>query len=173
MASLSLELCAFRPSEGSLARGPSLFFGMSGTDTPWLGSYSIDWLIWHLKGHLAGVLLCRLAHQAPKGTWLGSYSVDRRIWHLKGHLGGVLLCRPAHLAPKGAPGWGPTLYSVPWAFDGPASLLFSCQCWLVGREGLWWWPHPLCLTQQYLLAPMAARLSSTGISHHNLLPHIP
>ena len=29
------------------------------------------------------------------------------------------------------------------------------------------------MTQQYLLASMAARLSSTGISHHNLLPHIP
>ena len=29
------------------------------------------------------------------------------------------------------------------------------------------------LTQQYRLASMAARLSSTGISHHDLLPHIP
>ena len=29
------------------------------------------------------------------------------------------------------------------------------------------------MTQQYRLASMAARLSSTGISHHNLLPHIP
>ena len=28
------------------------------------------------------------------------------------------------------------------------------------------------MTQQYRLASMAARLSSTGISHHNLLPHI-
>ena len=33
--------------------------------------------------------------------------------------------------------------------------------------------HPLCLTQQYHLASMAAWLSSTSISHHNLLPHIP
>ena len=31
---------------------------------------------------------------------------------------------------------------------------------------------PLHMTQQYHLASMAARLSSTGISHHNLLPHI-
>ena len=38
----------------------------------------------------------------------------------------------------------------------------------VGRER-----EPLCVTQQYRLASMAARLSSTGISHHNLLPHIP
>ena len=29
------------------------------------------------------------------------------------------------------------------------------------------------MTQQYLLASMAAWLSSTGISHHSLLPHIP
>ena len=28
-------------------------------------------------------------------------------------------------------------------------------------------------TQQYRLASMAAWLSSTGISHHDLLPHIP
>jgi len=29
------------------------------------------------------------------------------------------------------------------------------------------------MTQQYCLVSMAARLSSTGISHHSLLPHIP
>ena len=29
------------------------------------------------------------------------------------------------------------------------------------------------VTQQYRLASMAAWLSSTGISHHSLLPHIP
>ena len=39
-------------------------------------------------------------------------------------------------------------------------------------ERLWWWLHPLCMTQEYRLASMAAWLSSTGISHHNLLPHI-
>ena len=32
--------------------------------------------------------------------------------------------------------------------------------------------NPLRMTQQYRLASMAAQLSSTGISHHNLLPHI-
>ena len=41
------------------------------------------------------------------------------------------------------------------------------------RQGLWWWPHPLRMTQQYHLASMASWLSSTGISHDNLLPHIP
>ena len=32
---------------------------------------------------------------------------------------------------------------------------------------------PLCVTQQYHLASVAAWLSSTGISHHNLLLHTP
>ena len=63
--------------------------------------------------------------------------------------------------------------SVCQEFDGPASLLFRCQCWCVQRERLWWWLQPLCVTQQYRLASMAPWLSSTGISHHNLLPHIP
>ena len=63
--------------------------------------------------------------------------------------------------------------SVCQALDGPASLMFSCQCWCVGRERLWSWLHPIHMTQQYRLASMAAWLSSTGISHHNLLPHFP
>ena len=33
--------------------------------------------------------------------------------------------------------------------------------------------HLLGMTQQYLLAFMATQLSSSGISHHNLLPHTP
>ena len=33
--------------------------------------------------------------------------------------------------------------------------------------------YPLRMTQQYCLASMAAQLSSTGISHHSFLPHIP
>ena len=63
--------------------------------------------------------------------------------------------------------------SVRQTFDGPASLLFSCQCWPVGRERRWWWLHPLCVTQQFHLASIATWLSFTGMSHHNLLPHIP
>ena len=43
----------------------------------------------------------------------------------------------------------------------------------MGRERLWWYLHPLCMTQQYCLASMAAWLSSTDISHHDLLPYIP
>ena len=40
----------------------------------------------------------------------------------------------------------------------------------MGRERLWWWLHPLCVTQQYCLASVAAWLSSTGISYLSLLP---
>ena len=39
-------------------------------------------------------------------------------------------------------------------------------------ERQWWWLHA-CVAQQYGLASTAARPSSTGISPHNLLPHIP
>ena len=55
--------------------------------------------------------------------------------------------------------------SVCQVFDGPVSLLFSCGCWHVGKERLWWWLHCLHVTQQYYLASMAAQISSTGISH--------
>ena len=47
LASLSSYLSQFRHLEGSLAWGPSLLFG---TSAPWLGSYSVDWRIRHLKG---------------------------------------------------------------------------------------------------------------------------
>ena len=53
---------------------------------------------------------------------------------------------------------------------GPFSVVPACQqhkgaprCWCVGRKRLWWWLYPLWVTQQYRLASIAARLSSTGI----------
>ena len=56
--------------------------------------------------------------QALRGLpCLGFYSTDQA---LKGALGGVLLCS-----------------LMRQAFNGPASLLFSCQCWRVGGERLW------------------------------------
>ena len=58
-------------------------------------------------------------------------------------------------------------------FYVPASLLFRCQCRHVRGERLWWWVHLLHMTQQYRLASMATWLTSTGISHHSFLPHIP
>ena len=88
LTSLSLYLRPFRHLEVSLAWGPSLLFGTSGT---WRGPPS-----------------------------LRSYSLDLHFRHIKGPLGGVLLCSSVQSQ----------------VFDGPASLLFSCQCWSVGRERL-------------------------------------
>ena len=142
------------------------------------------------------VLLCCSAHQALWGhpcPCLGSYSVDQHSRHLKGHPGGVLLCRSARQALKGAPQVGvllcrsvstQALKGAPRV--GPCSVV-QCVRHLMGQplycsaasavcvdaERLWWWLHTLRVTQQYHLASMAARLSSTGISHHSLLPHIP
>ena len=88
---------------------------------------------------------------------LGLFSVVSCIRHIEGApLAGTLLCS--------------SVYQV---FGGPASLLFSCWCWYVGRERLWWWLHPLHVPQHYHLASMASWLSSTGFSHRDLLPHVP
>ena len=50
----------------------------------------------HRGTSLAGVLLCRLVHQAPEGApWVGSYSVVHCIRHLMGQ---PLYCSAAMLA---------------------------------------------------------------------------
>ena len=85
---------------------------------------------------------------------------------------GVLLCRPAHQAHRGPPLGGVLLCSpARQAFDGPASLLFSCQCCLWG-EAMVVAPPPT-RDSRSIVCFHGCRLSSTGISHHNLLPHIP
>ena len=71
----------------------------------------------------------------------------------RGVLGGVLLCS-----------------LVPQVVDGPGFLLFSCR---VGRERDHGDGSTLLVTQQYCLASMVTWLSSTCISRHDLLPHIP
>ena len=58
---------------------------------------------------------------------------------------GVLLCCLAHQAHRGVPLAGVLLWSsVHQAFDGPASLLFSCRCWHVGREAMVMAPPSTC-----------------------------
>ena len=113
---------------------------------------------WRSEGPFGQSFSVASTIQALRGlSCLGSYSVD---WHVK--------------ALKGAPWVGHLCSSVCQAIDGPASLLFSSRFWHVGRERLWCWLYPLHVTQLYHLASMAAWLSSsTGISHHNLLPYIP
>ena len=70
-------------------------------------------------------------------------------------LPGALLWCSAHQAHR-APVAGVLFYSsVYQARGGPASLLFSCWCWCLGRARLWWWLRPVCMTQQYRFASMA------------------
>ena len=77
-----------------------------------------------------------------------------------GILIGVLLCSSEHQSLKGAP----------WV--GSFSVV-QCIRHLMSQPIVQLPIHPLHMTQQYHLASMAAWLSATGISHHNLLPHIP
>ena len=53
-----------------------------------------------------------------------------------------------------------------------ASLLFSCWCWRVGREATVT-PPPPTQDSQCRLASTAASFSSTGLSPHDLLSHVP
>ena len=95
--------------------------------------------------------------QHVRPPWLTSYSIDQCIRHLKGH-----------------PGWGSyaVVQCVRYLMGQP--LYCSADwCWHMGRESLWWWLHPLHMTQQYHLASMAAWLSFTCVFYHDLLPQIP
>ena len=107
---------------------------------PCLVSFSVVQHIRHIEeAPLAGVLLCRSAHQSLKGApWVGSCSVVQCVRHLMGQ---PLYCSVADAGVWEERGYG----------DGST-------------------PH---MTQQYRLASMASWLSSTGISHHSLLFHIP
>ena len=106
---------------------------------------------------MPGDFLCCLAHQA----------------HIGAPLAGVLLYRLAHQALKGAPWVGS--YSVVQCARcllGQPLYCSAANAGTVGREAMVMAPSPN-VTQQNRLASMAAWLSSTGIFHHNLLPHIP
>ena len=108
--------------------------------------------------------------QALRGLpCLGSFSVVRHIRHI-----------------EGPHGWGPARQALKGALWVGSCSLVQCVRHLMGQplycsaadagvwgERLWRWLHPLRVTQQNRLASMAARLSSTGTSHHSLLPHIP
>ena len=78
---------------------------------------------------MPGVLPCCSAHQAHRGA---------------PPVAGVLFCRPARQALKRAPWVGVLLCSsVCQAFDGPASLLFSCHCGPVVGEAMVIVPPPM------------------------------
>ena len=106
---------------------------------------------------MLGVLLCCLVHQARRGPpRLGSYSVDRHVRHLKGHTR-----------------WGPTLVQCIRHLMASLSTVQLPMLPCGEREAMVVVFHLLRVTQQYHLAFMAARPSSSGISHYSLLPHIP
>ena len=89
-------------------------------------------------------------------------------------MAGVLFCRPARQALKRAPWVGS--YSVAQCVRHLMGQAFYCPAAHVGmcRERSYGdGSTPLCVTQHYHLASTAAWLSSTSISHHYLLPHIP
>ena len=94
----------------------------------------------------------------PRPTLLGCFAHQACSG---GPLTGVLLCRSAHQALKGAPWVGS--YSVVQCLSRLVGQPV-CSAAYAGmrRERLWWWLHPLRVTQQYHLASMAAWLSSTG-----------
>ena len=107
---------------------------------------------------MPGILLSCSAHQAHRGV----------------PLSGVLLCRLAHQGLKGALWVGS--YSVVQCIKhlmGQALYCSAADAGVLGERGYGDGSTPLHMIQQYHLASMAAQLSSTGISHHNLLPHMP
>ena len=112
---------------------------------------------WRSEGLYGQSFSVALPLQALRGLpCLGSLSVVWRIRHIEGHpwVGSYSVDQcVSHL--MGQPLYCPAAHAGVWG------------------ESLWWWLHPLCMTLQYRLASMAAWLSSTGISHHSPLPHIP
>ena len=106
---------------------------------------------------MPGVLLCCSVHHAHRGA----------------PLAGVLLCKLAHQSLKEHPGWGPTLHfsasDICW---GSLSIVQLPMLVCGEREAMGMAPAPVS-DSAVLPCSMAAQLSSTGISYHSLLPHIP
>ena len=86
-------------------------------------------------------------------------------------LTGVLLCFSVWQALLGAL-WLRPSSGMQRARPSSASLLFSCWCWRVGRAATVM-PPPPTLDSQCRLASTAASFSSTGLSPHDLLSHVP
>ena len=106
---------------------------------------------WRSEGLFGQSFSVALPIQAVTGLpCLGSFSIVQRIRHIEGPLAALQCIR---------------------CLLGQPLCCSAANASSVGRERLWL--QPLHVTQQYHLASMAAWLSSTGISHHSLLPHIP
>ena len=105
---------------------------------------------------------------------LGSFSVVWCIRHIEGSVTAVLLCRLVHRSLKGGHWVGS--YSVVQCVRclmGQPLYCSAASAGMWGERGYGDGSTPLHMTRQYCLGSMAAPLSSTGISHHKLIPHIP
>ena len=104
------------------------------------------------------VLLCCSVRQAHRGATLA----------------GVLLCSSGRQSLlKGAPWVGScSVVQCVRRLMGQPLYCSTADAGMKGDRGSCDGSTPLPITQQYHLALMAARLSSTGLSHHNLLPHL-
>ena len=114
---------------------------------------------WWSEGLFGQSFSVALPIQALRGLpRLESFSIVWRVCHIEG------------------PPWLGS-YSVVQCIRCLMGQLLYCSAVFAGLWGergyLWWWLHPLHVTQQHRLASMAAWLSSTGISHHSLFPYIP
>jgi len=129
---------------------------------------------WRSKGLFGHSLSVAPPVQALRGLpCLGSFfccSVCQA--HRGALLAGILVCRLAPLALKVAPGVGS--YSVVQCVRRLMGQPLYCSA---ADAGVWgergYGDGSIPVTRQYRLASMAAYLSPTGISHHDLLPHIP
>ena len=119
---------------------------------PWVGSYSVDPWVSHLKGHLDGVLLCRSAGQALKGApWVGSYSV---VQWVRRSMGPPLYCSAADAGVWGERGYGDG--SSPFAWLNSIAL----SPWLPG------FPPQAFPTPVSSLTPPLIHLSAVNSSPH-------
>ena len=87
-------------------------------------------------------------------------------------LAGTLLCRWARQVLKRARWVASSVVQCVRRLMGQPLYFSAAHAGMWGERGCGWL-HPIHVTQPYHLASMAAWLSSTGISQHSLLPHIP
>ena len=120
--------------------------------------FSVALLIQALRGPLPAVLFCCWARQAHRGA----------------HLAGLLLCRSAYQALKGAP-WVRSYSGVQCIrrLMGQPLYCSAADAGVWGERGFGDGSSHYRVTQKYCFASMAAQVFSTGISHSNLLVHIP
>ena len=87
LASFSSYLLAFRHLEGSLTRGPSLLFGVSGTQRGPPGWSPTVWSCTSVtyRGTLCGVLLCRSVCQVFEGQPFCCSAADAGVFGERGH----------------------------------------------------------------------------------------